>query len=419
MAGPGRGRELSREQRSIDGARKIALVCGGGGLTGGVFELGALRALDRALGGGVLADLDCYVGASAGALVATLMAAGASPEDMEDVLVRGGRRRSKLPELKRTSIYGVDVGSWLGAAARLPIQMSRGFLLSLLPGDSSRPADALFEAFGCLPPGVFSNEPIARYLKEALLALGYADSFESLPVSLFVTAVNLDTSTRVVFGEQGQRNLTISKAVQASSALPVLFRPVSIGEQEFVDGGIEQNLPVDVAVRHGAGLIIAVNPLVPVVNDPRKGRSLLDGERHISGRGLPAVLDQVFRMLIRSQVLYGLQAMRNRYPEVDIVLLEPEAHDWRMFSYHPMRYSVRKQLAAHAYKVTSDRLVRDSGQLEAVFARHGLDFQAQRLERDDPRSRRGGSARWLLRKLGSAPILRGFAEAEDTVDPFR
>jgi predicted acylesterase/phospholipase RssA len=292
-------------------------------------------------------------------------------------------------------------------------------LLSLLPGDSSRPADALFEAFGCLPPGVFSNEPIARYLKEALLALGYADSFESLPVSLFVTAVNLDTSTRVVFGEQGQRNLTISKAVQASSALPVLFRPVSIGEQEFVDGGIEQNLPVDVAVRHGAGLIIAVNPLVPVVNDPRKGRSLLDGERHISGRGLPAVLDQVFRMLIRSQVLYGLQAMRNRYPEVDIVLLEPEAHDWRMFSYHPMRYSVRKQLAAHAYKVTSDRLVRDSGQLEAVFARHGLDFQAQRLERDDPRSRRGGSARWLLRKLGSAPILRGFAEAEDTVDPFR
>jgi predicted acylesterase/phospholipase RssA len=119
MAGPGRGRELSREQRSIDGARKIALVCGGGGLTGGVFELGALRALDRALGGGVLADLDCYVGASAGALVATLMAAGASPEDMEDVLVRGGRRRSKLPELKRTSIYGVDVGSWLGAATQL------------------------------------------------------------------------------------------------------------------------------------------------------------------------------------------------------------------------------------------------------------------------------------------------------------
>ena len=410
---------MGREERRIDGARKIALVCGGGGLTGGVFEVGALRALDRALGGGVLADLDCYVGASAGSLVATLMAAGASPDDMEDVLVRGGRKRSKLPELKRNSIYGIDISSWLAAAARLPLRMSTGFLLSLLPGDSSRPTDAVFEAFGCLPPGVFSNEPIASYLKGALQGLGYADSFDSLPVSLFVTAVNLDTSKRVVFGEQGQRALPISKAVQASSALPLLFRPVRIAGQEFVDGGIERNLPVDVAVRHGAGLVIAVNPLVPVVNDPREGRSLLDGERHLSGRGLPAVLDQVFRMLIRSQVLYGLQAMRDRFPEVDIVLLEPEAHDWQMFSYHPMRYSVRKQLAGHAYRVTCDRLVRNSEELGAVFSRHGLDFQPGRLGREYKKSRRFSNTRWLLRKLGDLPGLRGFAAAEDLSDPFR
>ncbi len=380
---------MSREKRSAEGSRKIALVCGGGGLTGGVFEVGALRALDRALGGGVLADLDCYVGASAGSLVASLIAAGASPDDLVDVLVRGVSRRSKLPELKRNSIYSIDIGSWLSAATRLPLRMSKGFLLSLLPGDSSRPADAVFEAFGCLPPGVFSNEPIARYMEDALKGLGHRDSFEALPVSLYVTAVNLDTSRRVVFGEQGQRALSISKAVQASSALPLMFKPVRIEGQDFVDGGFERNLPVDVAIRHGAGLVIAVNPFVPVVNDPRKGRSLLDGERHLSDRGLPVVLDQVARMLIRSQVIDGLKAMGDQYPEVDIVLLEPEAHDWRTFSYHPMRYSVRKQLEAHAYQVTCDRLVQDSGELEAVFQRHGLDFQASRVGRESRKSRRG------------------------------
>tara|TARA_Y100001968_G_scaffold333787_1_gene399475 strand:+ start:2726 stop:3958 length:1233 start_codon:yes stop_codon:yes gene_type:complete len=409
---------MKRGQRTKDTGRKIALVCGGGGLTGGVFEVGALRALDRALGGGVLADLDCYVGASAGSLVASLLAAGASPQDMEDVLVRGGGLRSRLPELKRGNIYGLEATPWLGSLARLPFRMTRGFLLSLLPGDSSRPTDALFEAFGCLPPGLFSNEPIARYVRRAMSRMGCDDSFDSLAVSLYVTAVNLDTSRRVVFGEPGQRSVPISKAVQASSALPLLFRPVRVGEQDFVDGGLERNLPVDVAVRHGAGLVIAVNPLVPVVNDPRKGRSLIDGERHLSGRGLPAVLDQVFRMLIRSQVLYGLQAMRDRFPEVDIVLLEPEAHDWQMFSYHPMRYSVRKQLADHAYEVTRDRLVRDSDDLEQVFARHGLDFQVARLGRPRRRARAMSSARWLLGRLGRMPLLRDLAAAEEERDPF-
>ena len=409
---------MTAGKKTRRGVRKVALVCGGGGLTGGVFEVGALRALDKALGGGVIAALDCYVGASAGSLVATLMAAGASPDDMHDVLVRGGGKY-KLPVLKRGSIYGIDVGSWLAAAARLPVRMSTGFLLSLLPGDSSRPADALFEAFGCLPSGVFSNDPLASYVTEALASLGYADSFDALPRSLYVTAVNVDTSKRVVFGEQGIRGLPISQAVQASSALPLLFRPVRIDGQEFVDGRVERNLPVDVAVRHGAGLVIAVNPLVPVVNDPREGRSLLDGQRYISDRGLPAVLDQVFRMLVRSQVLYGLQAMRDQYPEVDIVLLEPEADDWTMFNYHPMRYSVRKQLADHAYSMTAARLVRDSGDLEDVFARHGMDFQVSRLDRESRRSRSGGNVRWALRKLGNLPFLREFGSDSHTADPFR
>jgi len=410
---------VTRPDSSRLGPGKVALVCGGGVLTGGVFEVGALRALDAALGGGVLNQLDCYVGASAGSLVATLMAAGASPEDMDDVLVRGSSGRRKLPILKRGSIYGVDVGSWLSAAGRLPFRMSTGFLLSLLPGDSSRPVDALFEALGCLPPGVFTNLPLARYVEEALDSLGCADSFDALAAGLYLTAVNVDTSTRVVFGEQGLRGLPVSKAVQASSALPLVFRPVRIKDQEFVDGGLEQNLPVDVAIRHGARLVIAVNPLVPVVNDSREGMSLLDGERHLSSRGLPAVLDQVFRMLVRSQVLYGLQAMREQYPEVDIVLMEPEAHDWKMFSYHPMRYSVRKKLSAHAYAMTADRLVRDSAMLEDVFSRHGLDFQASRLGREHRRSRRGENSRWLLRRLGRLPLLRDLAKEDSLTDPFR
>jgi NTE family protein len=357
----------------------IAVVCGGGGITGGVFEVGALRALDEALGGGVVNNADTYAGASAGALIATLLAAGLTPREMEQVIVRGARNRRRLPALKRTSVYGIDRRAWLTSAARLPWVMARGFATSLLPGDQTGIADALFEGMGALPSGIFTNAPLASFVEEILRQLGQPLSFAEFHKQLLITAVNVDTGHRVVFGAAGARDIPIPSAVQASAAVPLMFRPVRIDDQDFIDGGVERNLPVDVAIDAGAHLIIAINPLVPVVNDPRSEDSLNHGFRYLSDRGLPAVADQVFRMLVRSQVLYGLKSVRERFPEVDIVLIEPEAHDWTMFSYHPMRYSVRSGLAQHAYDMTRSRLARDEERLQHVFARHGLDFDARRM----------------------------------------
>ena len=67
-------------RRSSSGKRKakVALVCAGGGVTGAVYEIGCLRALDELLGRSVL-DLDLYVGISGGAFVASILAAGVSP----------------------------------------------------------------------------------------------------------------------------------------------------------------------------------------------------------------------------------------------------------------------------------------------------------------------------------------------------
>ena len=85
--------------------------------------MGALRALDQALGGGVLTTLDLYAGASAGAMVSTMLAAGLSPREMDEVIVRGTKNRRHLPPLKRGSIYGLDLGMWLWSGAKLPVSM--------------------------------------------------------------------------------------------------------------------------------------------------------------------------------------------------------------------------------------------------------------------------------------------------------
>ncbi len=397
---------------------KVALVCGGGGITGGVFEVGALRALDQALGGGVVEHLDIYAGASAGSIVATLLAAGVSPNDMHRLIVAGSRNRWGLPALSRKHIYGMDVAQWLATFARVPAKATGSFVRGILPGEGTRPADAVFDAIKWIPSGIFTNRPLGRYVERVLAAVGTGSRFEDFGADLMITAVNVDTGTRVVFGEKGTRDVPVSVAIRASAAIPLLFRPVRIDEQDFVDGGIEDNVPVDVAVKHGASLVIALNPLVPLVNDPRSDGSLLNGYRYLADHGMTSVLDQVFRMLVRSQVQQRLRTVRDRFPEVDVVVFEPEAADATMFAYHPMRYSVRELIAEHAFQSTRERLIRDADHLTDLFARQGLDFDVSRLGVDEPKEEKEGFVRRGLRLAGRIPKLRGWIEATDAPEPF-
>jgi len=390
----------------MGGVGKIGLVCGGGGIVGGVFEVGVLRALDQALGGGVVNRCDVYSGASAGSLISVLLAAGITPQEMDHVVVRGARNRRNLPPLKRTSVYGLELGPWIGAAARFPLRMGAGFARSLLPGESSRPADAVFEALRVLPPGVFSNAPLGEYVQAALAAVKKEDSFRAFDSEVLIPAINLDTGHRVVFGEQGARDVPVSQAVRASAAVPLLFQPVRIAHQDFVDGGIERNLPVEEVVKHGASLVLAINPMVPLVNDPTTDGSLLRGYTYLADQGMGSVADQMLRLMIRSQVVYGLKQLRDQYPEVDVVMFEPEANDAMVFQYHLMRYSSRQQIAAHAYETTKERILRDADRLVPLFARHGLSLDPDRLgPRKDKQGKEGMASR-LARRMETLPGLR-------------
>ena len=88
---------------------KTALVLGGGGFTGGVYEIGALRALDLLAVNRTVNEFDIYVGTSAGSFVASLVANGITPEEMMRVLNkrpavadRGhGPRHAAAPQLPR------------------------------------------------------------------------------------------------------------------------------------------------------------------------------------------------------------------------------------------------------------------------------------------------------------------------------
>src|SRR3982751_3116585 len=82
---------------------RTALVLGGGGFTGGVYEIGALRALDLLSVNRTVNDFDIYVGTSAGSFVASLLAAGMTPEEMSRVV------NKQVP----TPFHDVDLGALL------------------------------------------------------------------------------------------------------------------------------------------------------------------------------------------------------------------------------------------------------------------------------------------------------------------
>src|ERR1700677_3629939 len=95
VAARGVGQPASVERRRRSRRDKAALVLGGGGFTGGVYEIGALRALDLLAVNSTVNQFDVYVGTSAGAFIAALCANGVTPEEMMRVVTGQGQATFK------------------------------------------------------------------------------------------------------------------------------------------------------------------------------------------------------------------------------------------------------------------------------------------------------------------------------------
>ena len=118
-----------------------------------------------------------------------------------------------------------------------------------------------------LPTGLYSGSGIDDYVAGVLAEAGRSNDFRLLQRELYLTATDLDTCERIVFGEEKWSDVPISKAIECSTALPIVFKPVDLKGRQLVDGGIRSTTNVDIAVEKGAKFIVVVNPLVPFVND--------------------------------------------------------------------------------------------------------------------------------------------------------
>jgi len=375
-----RGATTSSQRRAARGdagrRSKTALVLGGGGFTGAVYEIGALRALDLLSVNRSVTDFDIFVGTSAGSFVAAMTANGITPEEMMRVLDR--QAPTPFPEIALGTLLSLNVRELAGKAAAFPWRLARlGWSLARHVGQVSALDVVLGIAEG-LPSGMYSGRGIEGYVQRVLEDDGRTDDFRRLRRQLYITATDLDTCERVVFGSDGLDDVPISTAVRASTALPMVYEPVRVGDRELVDGGLISTTNLDLAVEAGARLVVVVNPLVPYVNEARRANPL---HPRVSDMGFPQIGYQAFKLMTYRR-LHEIGTMwKERYPGVDFVLIEPDASDELMFRTSVMDYQSRVRIASHGFRSVTVKLAQDYPDLKAIAARHGIELSATRVRK--------------------------------------
>ena len=212
---------------------------------------------------------------------------------------------------------------------------------------------------------------------------GQPNDFRLIDRELYITATDLDTTERIVFGEEDWADVPVSKAIECSTALPLIYKPVELKGRQMVDGGIRSTTNVDIAVEQGAKFIVVVNPIVPFVNDFEKTIPTMLGTRvrRVSDMGMPAIANQAFRIMSHARLHQAVDQWREKYPGVDIILVEPEPNDELMFGTPIMDYSQRLRIARHGFESVTAKLAEDYDKFEETAKRHGLEISGRRVKR--------------------------------------
>ena len=392
---------------------RVGLALAGGGPLGAIYEIGALCALEESLVGLELTQCDGYVGVSAGGFIAAALANGMTPRELCRAFIENEGDASNVlhPGSLMRPAWG-EYGRRLAMLSSLLAQAAWRYIVE------RRSLLVAFEHLGrALPAGLFSNRQLEAQMRRVLGAPGRSNDFRRLARKLVLVATDLDTGEAVPFGQPGWDHVPISRAIQASAALPGLFPPVRIDGRDYVDGALKKTLHATVLLDEGVDLLLCLNPLVPFdASAAPRHQVMSSGEERIPrlvDGGLPVVLSQTFRSLIHSRLGLGLKGYERSHPQTTIVLFEPDHRDAELFLANTFGYKQRRALAEHAFQQTRHMLRSRRTVLARQLAPHGIGLDDALL--DDPQ-RHLLDARRPARRRPAARAVRRLEEVLDDLD---
>lgn len=219
-------------------------------MLGAAWTIGALRALEEAEGWDPR-DADLLVGTSAGALVASLLAAGIGTE----TLVNHQRGVVAPGDPKIQYDHDTAVGGPLPPPPR-PRVGSWKLLRRSVRRIHRNPFPAFYAS---LPEGRGSLDTLGDLVDAA-----YPDGSWPTATELWVAAMDYDTGQRMVFGSDGATDVPVRDAVLASCAVPAWYAPVHAGEHRYIDGGMYSASSLDVLAGQGFDEAVLLAPMAAV-----------------------------------------------------------------------------------------------------------------------------------------------------------
>ena len=334
---------------SAKGKTKKTLILAGGAVTGASFMAGGLKALNDCLGNFSVTDFDDFIGISAGSLLAAPLVAGVGPDE---ILKSISGESKKFSKFSAWHFYWPNIEEFISR----PLSFAGKIF-------SKGNAPSFFEI---LPSGLFDNSPIEHYIRKNIernsLTNDFRKAFKGRKKRFYVVATSLDDATRVVFGPDERFDVSISKAIQASTAMPGFYRPVRIDGADYVDGGVQETASVDLAVDKGADLIVCYNPFRP---HTKAGR--------LAGEGIMTVLNQIFRTFFHSRLHITLDQYREDAGfKGTIILIEPKDDDKEFFDLNPLIFSNRVKAAELGYESVMNSIKECRHDMAKVLALYGI-----------------------------------------------
>jgi NTE family protein len=230
---------------------RIGLALGGGGARG-IAHISVLRMIEE-----LRIPIDCVAGTSMGALVGGLYASGMSVDQMEELVVSTDWKRLFDDSLERPE------------RSFRRKQDDRDHLTTLgvgIRGSGLR-----------ISPGLLQGERILAMFERSTLPVSAIEDFDHLPIPYRAVATDLNTGQAVVLGHG-----SLAMAMRASMSLPGVFQPAEVDGRVLLDGGLVNQVPIDVVRAMGADIVIAVDVGTPL-DALGSNASLLDVISQISG----------------------------------------------------------------------------------------------------------------------------------------
>jgi NTE family protein len=266
------------------GRPRIGLVLSGGGARGAA-HIGVLKMLDR-----LRVPVDVIAGTSMGAVVGGLYASGMSGDEIEHALASLNWQAAFRDRPPRTQLdYRRK-------------EEDREFLVNLPLGLQGRRL--------VIPKGLVQGQLLTETLRRLTVPVARITDFDQLPTPFRAVATNLETGAKVVLGSGD-----LTTAMRASMSVPGVFAPVEYHNEILVDGGLADNLPIDVARAMGVDVLIVVDAGFPL--QPNKNLN-----------SLPSITNQMLAILLRRNIERDLATLSPQDIVVTLQLGDFSSYDF-------------------------------------------------------------------------------------------